>query len=316
MKPLAILGLGPKVVLLTFIHFALYIVVYAVIVGPTTAASSPATLAPAQTAAAEDAVAGLLPMLAVSFLNTLVLTVLILRSRWYGWRLAATVAFIYYTVQTFMSQIETAILAPVAGRMPEGMLASLFVAGLVLAVLFAPVAVLVLGKWRKAAEADERNERLLMNAGEWAWKLAAIVLLYEAVYFTFGYFVVWKNPEALAYYGSTDPGNLFAQIGNVLRDTPWLALTQAVRALLWVVISLPMIRMLKGAAWETGLVVGLVLSVLLASQLLLPNALMPDSVRVSHLIEIASSNFVFGVLLSELLLWRPKGALRIHPAPA
>lgn len=315
MKPYTIVRLALKVLLLTVIHVVLYTGVYGLMFQPGVAAPGPASPAPAQTAA-QDAAASLLPMLAVSFFNTLVLAVVILRSRWNGWRLVAAVAFIYYAVQTFMSQIESAILAPVAGRMPAGMLQSLFVAGLVVAVLFAPAAVLVLGKWRKAAAAPERNERLLMTAGEWAWKLAAIVLLYEVVYFTFGYFVVWKNPEALAYYGSTDPGNLFAQIGNVLRDTPWLALAQILRALLWALISLPLIRMLKGAAWETSLVVGLVLSVLLASQLLLPNALMPDSVRVSHLVELILSNFVFGVLLSELLLWRPKRELRTHPAPA
>jgi hypothetical protein len=41
------------------------------------------------------------------------------------------------------------------------------------------------------------------------------------------------------------------------------------------------------------------------SQLLLPNPLMPAEVRMVHLVETASSNFLFGWLLVWLLLrWR------------
>ena len=53
--------------------------------------------------------AGALPLLTVCFLETAVLTYLILRSRWTGWRLTATVFFVFYGVTTFMSQIESAV---------------------------------------------------------------------------------------------------------------------------------------------------------------------------------------------------------------
>jgi hypothetical protein len=52
---------------------------------------------------------GALPLLAVCFLETIVLTYLILRSHWTGWRLIAAVFFVFYGVTTFMAQIESAV---------------------------------------------------------------------------------------------------------------------------------------------------------------------------------------------------------------
>ena len=50
----------------------------------------------------------LMALLTVCFLDTIVLAYIILRSRWAGWRLIATVFFVFYGVMTFMSQIESA----------------------------------------------------------------------------------------------------------------------------------------------------------------------------------------------------------------
>jgi hypothetical protein len=104
-----------------------------------------------------------------------------------------------------------------------------------------------------------------------------------------------------AYYGGADPGGLFPQLGNVWRDTPWLFALQIGRALLWVAIALPVIRMLKGGWRETALSLALLFAVAMNSQLLLPNPYMPEAVRMAHLIETASSNLLFGALIGWLL---------------
>ena len=46
-------------------------------------------------------------MFVVCLFNTAVLSYAILRSRWRGWKLAATVFWIYFGVNVFLSQIET-----------------------------------------------------------------------------------------------------------------------------------------------------------------------------------------------------------------
>ena len=62
-------------------------------------------------------------LLAVCFLITIVLVHVILRSRWAGWRLMATVFLVFYGVMTFMPQIESAVFLT---RLPPSMLPRLF----------------------------------------------------------------------------------------------------------------------------------------------------------------------------------------------
>ena len=143
-----------------------------------------------------------------------------------------------------------------------------------------------------------------MTAGEWAGKLSLIVIAYVIIYFTFGYFIAWKSAAVRAYYGGSDPGSYLAQLSNVVRDTPLLVPLQAARALLWAAIAVPVIRMTKGRWWEAGLAVALLFSVVMNSQLLLPNPLMPREVRMVHLLETATSNFLFGWLLVLVLRGR------------
>jgi hypothetical protein len=108
----------------------------------------------------------------------------------------------------------------------------------------------------------------------------------------------------LEYYGGIDEGSFLAHMPTVLRDTPWLIPFQIVRAICWVALALPVIRMLKGERLETVLAIGFLFAVLMNAQLLLPNPYMPEPVRMAHLVETASSNFIFGVLVGWLLTER------------
>src|SRR6185312_9644964 len=139
--------------------------------------------------------------------------------------------------------------------------------------------------------------------GEWAGKLCLIVVAYVIIYFTFGYFIAWKSPAVRAYYGGGDPGSLLAQMSSVIRETPFLIPLQAVRALMWAAIAVPVIRMMKGGWREAGLAVALLFGVVATSLLLLPNPLMPREVRMVHLLETATSNFLFGWLVVLVLCW-------------
>ncbi len=250
---------------------------------------------PAQTQA-EQARGGLL-LLLVCFLNTLVLSYLILRSRWHGVKLMATIFIVFYGVMTVMSQIESAVFIT---KLPSGVLPKLFMMGVLIAGPFSILTVLILGK-RKAAPSDEQTQRLSMPAREWAWKLGALVLAYVILYFTFGYFIAWQNPAVREYYGGADAGGFFAQMADILSNQTWLVLLQMLRGLMWIALALPVIRMLKGARWETALAMGLLFAVVMNAQILLPNPYMPETVRMTHLLETATSNFIFGGLLGWLL---------------
>ena len=251
-----------------------------------------------QEAAPADAGATLLALLVVSLINAAVWTYVIRRSSWTGWKLVLTVFVVFYGANTLMPQIETAYFVT---RLPPGMLPRLFLAGLIIAAVFAPLAVLILGKRR-----PENETRLTILAGSWPVKLALIVIAYVFLYFTFGYFIAWRSPAVRAYYGGSDPENFIAHIASLLRSEPMLFLLQAIRALLWTAIALPVIKMMKGAWWESGLAVALLFAVV-NSQLLIPNPLMPPEVRMVHLLETATSNFIFGWLIVLILRWKIAG---------
>ena len=262
------------------------------------AAVSAALLPVPEQATPDQAGGTLAALLAVSLLNTLVLSYIIIRSRWAGWKLILAVFLVFYGVVTVMGQIETAFF--VTG-LPPGMLPRLFLSGAIIAALFSALAVLILGKGKSSSTETTRYSRLEMTVGQWVVKLLLIVIAYLVIYFTFGYFIAWKNASVRAYYGGSDPGSLLAQMRNVVRETPSLLPLQAVRALLWAALAVPVIRMMRGRWWEAGLAIALLFSVVMNSQLLLPNPLMPPEVRMVHLLETATSNFLFGWVIVLVL---------------
>ena len=276
-----------RLLVLSFIYFICFAAVSAALLPATSEQPEPG-----------QAGAALAALLAVSLLNTLVLAYLILRSRWTGWKLMFAIFFVFYGVVTVMPQIETAFF--VTG-LPPGMLPRLFLSGAIIAAVFSFLAVLVLGKRKSNPTEANKHSRLDVSVSQWVARLSLIVIAYLIIYFTFGYFIAWKNPAVRAYYGGNDPGSFLVQIRSVVRDTPLLLPLQLVRAILWTAIAIPVIRMMKGPWWESGLAVALLFAVVMNSQLLLPNPFMPQEVRMVHLLETATSNFLFGWLVALVL---------------
>ena len=240
-------------------------------------------------------------ILIIALAGLLVIAALILTSRWTGWRLAVGLALAYYGAITFVTQIETWYFLSAITVSPQ-LLPRLFVMGIPTALLFIPLAVWILGKGRAATDPSP-NPALVMPVQQWIWKLAAIVVVYLFLYWGAGYFIAWQNPELRAFYGQ--PGEalpFLTHTANTLRHEPQLFPFQILRALLWVLCALPVIRGSRVNPWWTALLVGLLFSVPQNVGHILANPLLPiASVRLSHLIETASSTFVFGTIVVWLL---------------
>jgi hypothetical protein len=240
-------------------------------------------------------------VLIIGLANLLVIAALIMTSRWGGWHLATSLAPAYYGAVTVLPQIETWYFLSSITVGPK-LLPRLFLMGLPTAFLFVPLAVWVLGRGRAIAEASP-SPALAMPIQQWIWKLAAIAAVYLVLYWGAGYFIAWQNPELRSFYGQ--PGEalpFFVHTANTLRHHPMLFPLQILRALLWVLCALPVIRGSRVSPWWTALLVGLLFSVPQNLVHLLANPLMPvASVRLSHMIETASSTFVFGTLVVWLL---------------
>jgi len=279
-----------RVVAVTILYFVCFVVISGALLAPVAEQTAPA-----------EAGSTLLALLVVSFINAAVWAYIILESRWTSWKLILTVFVLFYGVSTVMPQIETAYFI---SRLPHGMLPRLFIAGLILAAVFAPLAVLILGKARSSTN---ESSPLRLTLG----RVSLIVVAYLVLYFTFGYFVAWQSPAVRAFYGGSDPTSFVGQITSLVRNEPLLFLLQAVRALMWTALAVPVIKMTKGEWWETGLAVALLFAVM-TSQLLLPNPLMPPAVRMAHLVETATSNFLFGWLV--VLVLSPRRRSRVPGA--
>jgi hypothetical protein len=269
---------------------------------------------PDPTAAASPIPSALAPLI-VAALHTAVMGWLILRARLTGWTLALTMIAVFYGVQTFQPQVESWIFQAYSGyaaHLPAAMIPRILIAGLLHALLWIPVAVLILGRWQGIP--DPRPQPPLV-ASLRSGKLLLAAVAYVVVYFLFGHYVAWRSPAVRAYYEGTDAGSFWLQMRSVLRNTPWLPLAQVLRGALWTLLGVVVLRSMRGSVTEKALAVGSLFAVVMGAGLLLPNPYMPYEVRMVHLVETTSSNFLFGVLVA--LLFRDPQALSVDSrAPA
>jgi hypothetical protein len=239
----------------------------------------------------------LLSIFLVFLLPTAVITIIILRSRWYGWKLMFAVFLAFYGVNTVLAQIESAIFLPEI--LPEGMVLKLFIMGAIMAGMFTPLAVVLLGKMKGVRDISQ-SESLRTLLKNLPIKLAIVSLVYMLLYFVSGYFVAWKSPLLQDFYGAKNAGNFFVQLVWIWRNTPWMFAFQAFRGLLFALFALPTIRMLKGPSWQAGLATGMLI-IIWSGQLILPNLYISAEVARIHLIESVPYHFVFGFFTGFLL---------------
>jgi len=287
-----LLGAGARLALAGLAYFICFAVSFGLLM--------PA-VPPDPTAAASPIPPALAPLV-VTVLDTAVMAWLILRSRLRGWTLTATMIAVLFGVQTLMPQVESWIFQAYAGyakHLPAEMIPRIVMAGLVHACLWIPLAVLILGRWRTDAGSNW-SPRPTASAALWSGKLAVAAAAYVLVYFLFGYYVAWRSPAVRAYYQGTDPGNFWVQMWTVLRDTPWLPGVQLLRGAVWTLLGVTVLRSMDASWPEKAVSVGALFSVVMCSGLLMPNPYMPYEVRMVHLAETASSNFLFGLFVAWL----------------
>ena len=271
MKAKTTVLLGLKVIILAFILFGLYSIDFLGLSWVEETQAAPASL------------------LLVSLLHAAVLSWPILRSRWTGWRPVAAIFLVFYGVTTLMVAIE-AVYLPEA--LPLDLVVRLVVNGAITAAVLSVLAVLILGRMRESAEAQEPNPRLIMPWTQWLWKLALIGFSWVVLFILFGALVFLPLAGRLAPAALEEYTNM---------EMPaWILPFQALRAVLWAALTLPVIRMMRGRWWETGLAVVLLFSVLMGANLLRPTGL-PVGLQVAHLVEVFGENLLFGWIVVWLL---------------
>jgi hypothetical protein len=244
-------------------------------------------------------------VLAVCGLEALALGVFVVAASARGWRLALGLAALMFGVMMLQPQVEAVAFGVI--RMQTA--ARIGVMGLIISVVVAPLAVLVFWRWRAAnGQAPARVSRPADREGpasskspRLVWAIPMAALMFVLLYLVFGYFIAWRSEEVRAFYGGENSSGFLSHIWALQLRVPWFLPLQFARGCLWAGLGLIGLPLLSGSWKRAGCVLGLFLAVVMNAQLLLPNAAMPETVRLVHIAETAPANFSLGVVLAWML---------------
>ena len=230
-------------------------------------------------------VAFAMPVIAAAF--AVVLASLAANMRWTTWGKAVALFVILYTLESLLSLIEAWYFNAYV-KMPMSLLGGLAVGNGLKAAIAAVVGALL---W--PAREVTPGDRLTGLA----WKLPLIVPIYILVYFGAGALIAWQGAAVRTYYAQ----GLHINNGE-------LALLQVLRGAIWAGVALLIVTSIRGSVWLRAALTGVAFSVFMGLVLLLPNTFMPWPVRQMHLMEICSSNLLFGIVAALILMAGKKPA--------
>jgi len=141
----------------------------------------------------------------------------------------------------------------------------------------------------------------------WVARLVAICVIYILLYLLAGAFIALRDPALQAFYDQIGMPSLGTIFG-----------VQALRGALWAAAGALLLGVLDANRRTAAGLVGLVFT-LPVTLLLIPNPIMPPEVRSTHFVEVASSNFLFGLATAWILTRRARGSSLAQsraPAPA
>jgi len=199
-------------------------------------------------------------------------------------RFAALFALLY-GLDTLLPLSEALLFENVL-RIPRDLLAVAAAVGFAKALLGAATAVLL---FRSCGE----RKGALRAVGP---KLAVAAVLYVALYFAAGLSIAWQSEAVRAFYGE----------GRAIPSPAALIIPQLVRGLALASISAGLLGSLTGSTARRLLLTATAFGLLMALPLLLPNGAIPWSVRRVHFVELAVSNFLFGLGSTLILTAGPR----------
>ena len=231
----------------------------------------------------------------VCVLDTLIILYLIYNSRYKGIRLALSVFLVTFGIQYFMSQIET-IWFNESLKLSKNGIWTIITGGLIMTFLYSISATWITGNFKSAIQSGNSHIRPDF------WPLFAriiilSVLVWPAIYFLAGYFIAWQFADVRLFYsGTTDKASFFLIMKNNFNSG--LYFFQIFRGFMWILIGCLVLLMTKGSLFHKGIILGLLFTVLGSSGLLIPNPVMPFTVRMAHFVETVPSSFLWGFIIA------------------
>lgn len=232
----------------------------------------------------------------VALLHAMVLAPVAVASRASGWRLAACLSAAYWLITWLLTVIEAVLfLGPI---LPAGFTAWTAVSQGLVAMAIGPMAVTLLSAGRPPVEKVRLHAPLLdrgVRPTAWGMRLGGISLLYLVAYMAAGIFIALRNPAIQEFYDA---------LGMPSSST--MLIIQVGRSLLWAAAAALLLSVLDTKRRLAALMIGAVFSITMAADVLAPGPFMPAEIISTHFLEIASSNFLFGMAAAWILTRRSR----------
>ncbi|MCA6079213.1 hypothetical protein [Fulvivirga sedimenti] len=248
-------------------------------------------------------------LLLVAFLNGTILFYYVMKSNTSGWPLILRTALLSFILQYFITQVESLWFIG-ALQMSRETVYALLTGGIISSILFAIIAVWMGGK--KSGVPEYSN----IGSAPQLIRIALLtVIVWPSLYFLAGYYIAWQSPDIRLYYsGSTEMLSFWEMMKMNLAEG--LYSFQIFRGIVWAAVAWYAFSVIKGTRWQNAILLGLLFSILGHSQLLLQNSIMPETVRMVHLLETVVSTFAWGMILSYSWLDAPIRSFPVKTASA
>lgn len=219
-------------------------------------------------------------LLFIRFILAIIFAFILKTTTLRGFRLMALLFWIVFGVTTFVMQLETIIFGSAFPILTTRDVLLMAFTALVGDLLFVPLAVLVMGRWKGN---DAPITPLFQNG--YPTRIVLLAVIYPVLYFFFGYVVAWQSSAVREFYATT----------TITNNQLMLLIIQIGRGILWVLAGLPLFGMFEKRI-HSVIASTLCYSLFPSIALLLPSILMPEPVRMAHFVEISLSMAIFGLL--------------------
>jgi hypothetical protein len=209
-----------------------------------------------------------------------------IKSNWNGIRLSVLFFLCFYGISNLLNHIEVIIFHDALNMsLNESIL--FLISGLITYLLFCPLFVLMIGKWKQKQIFEKFDSiKNIITIKNFLKILLLSAIIYPVIYFSFGFFFAWRFEALRSFYSSSEMPGIFT-----------IYILQIFRALIWILISIPIIFSLKISSFKKSIILGLIFGIFMTFGLFYPNPYMPLIIRMIHFFEVMVSNFIWGFLI-------------------
>jgi len=219
----------------------------------------------------------------VSLLDTVVVALALTRMQSSRGGLFYAIFAVFYGVTSLLVALESVYLGPL---FPVAAAVRVIIDGAIRGVLFSAACVLLLAPLNVRLPVAQ-SRRLVMSKGEWTWKLIVSGIFWMLLFILFGFAVY------IPLAGYLDPVGLAKE--QSINLPAWTLPFQAIHGVIWVALTIPMMKMLRVEWKRTALLVAALYGILSVGNLLVPTGMSPG-LQAAHSAEILGESFAFGIV--------------------